>query len=153
VPHFPSQIQDFDTLHPIARADLGRRTPPRLRQLSADRIHRVRANQPTAIYLLSQENSDNFILDMMRPVEAAKTQLEISYQFAGLHFDLMLDHADNFQGNGVNARAKGIVVSYKQKLDSTITNEINRRSQERLRLRVLPYPYFLPANIPNGTSV
>ena len=70
-----------------------------------------------------------------------------------MHFDQMLDYADNFQGNGVNARAKGIVISYKQKLDTTITNEINRRNQERLRLRLLPYPYFLPTNIPNGTSV
>ncbi len=36
---------------------------------------------------------------------------------------------------------------------ANITNEINRRNQERLRLRLLPYPYFLPTNIPNGTSV
>jgi hypothetical protein len=73
---------------------------------------------------------------MMPPVEAAKTQFKISYQLAGLHFDQMIDYAENFQRIGVNARAEGIVISYKQKLDTTITNEINRRNQERLRLRL-----------------
>jgi hypothetical protein len=110
-------------------------------------------NQPTAIYLLPDADSNNFILEMMPPVEKARTQFQVSYQLAGLYFDQMLDYADNFQGDGVDARAKGIVASYKQKLDTTITDEINRRNQERLRLGLLPYPYFLPKNIPNGTSV
>ena len=110
-------------------------------------------NQPTATYLLPVADSKSFMLDLMPPAEKAKIQFQISYQLAGLRFDQMLDYADNFQGDGVDARAREIVASYKQKLDITITAEINRRNQERQRLGLLPYPYFLPKNIPNGTSV
>jgi hypothetical protein len=90
---------------------------------------------------------------MMPPVDKARTQFQVSYQLAGLYFDQMLDYADNFQGGGADARAKAILAYHKQKLDTTITAEINRRDEERQGLGLLPYPYFLPKNIPNGTSV
>jgi hypothetical protein len=90
---------------------------------------------------------------MMPLVEKAKTQFQVSYQLAGLHFDELLDYADNFGGDGIDGRAKAIVAACKQRLDTAITAEIEARNQERQRLGLLPYPYFLPRNIPNGTSV
>jgi arachidonate 15-lipoxygenase len=154
VPNFPSPIQDFDTLRRIVRLLIWI-AGPRHACVNFPQTEYTAfvPNQPTAIYMLPEADSNNFILDMMPPVEKARTQFQVSYQLAGLYFDQMLDYADNFQGDGVDARAKGIVASYKQKLDTTITDEINRRNQERLRLGLLPYPYFLAKNIPNGTSV
>jgi arachidonate 15-lipoxygenase len=154
VPDFPSPIQDFDTLRRVVRLLIWI-AGPRHASVNFPQTEYTAfvPNQPTAIYLLPDANLDNFILDMMPPVEKARTQFQISYTLAGLYFDQLLDYADQFQGDGIDGQAKAIVTSYKQKLDITITDESNRRNQERQRQGLLPYPYFLPMNIPNGTSV
>jgi arachidonate 15-lipoxygenase len=154
VPAFPSPIQDFDTLHRVVRLLIWI-AGPRHASVNFPQTEYTAfvPNQPTAIYLLPDAVSNNFILDMMPPVEKSRTQFQISYQLAGLYFDQMLDYSSNFDGGGIDGRAKEIVASYKEKLDTAITVEINGRNQERQRLGLLPYPYFLPKNIPNGTSV
>jgi arachidonate 15-lipoxygenase len=154
VPNFPSQIQDFDTLHRIVRLLIWIAGPRHACVNFPQTEYTAFApNQPTAIYQLPDAKSDNFVLDMMPPVEKAKKQFAVSYQLAGLYFDQLLDYAPKYFPDSADARAREIVVSYKLKLDTTITDEINRRNQARQGLGLLPYPYFLPKNIPNGTSV
>jgi len=154
VPGFPRRIDDFETLYRIVRLLIWI-AGPRHASVNFPQIEYTGfvPNQPTAIYLLPDAKSANFILDMMPPVEASKTEFQVSFQLAGLHFDQLLDYAGNFEGDGPNILAKSTVTRYKQKLDGAISDEINRRNAERQSLSLLSYPYFLPKNIPNGTSV
>jgi arachidonate 15-lipoxygenase len=154
VPGFPRRIDDFATLHRILRLLIWI-AGPRHAAVNFPQIEYTAfvPNQPTAIYLLPEDKSANFILDMMPPVEAAKTAFQVSFQLAGLHLDQLLDYAGNFEGDGPNVAARNTVMRYKQQLEGAISDEINRRNAERQELSLLPYPYFLPKNIPNGTSV
>src|SRR5215472_14842867 len=68
-PNLPADIRDFDTLSRIVRLLLWI-AGPRHACVNFPQIEYTAfvPNQPTAIYLLPDASSDNFILDMMPPV-------------------------------------------------------------------------------------
>ncbi len=154
VPGFPSQIGDFETLQRVIQLLIWI-AGPRHACVNFPQVDYTSfvPNQPTAVYLLPDAPSDQFVLDMMPPVDKARTQYKVSFQLAGLHLDELLDYGHRFQGSGLNAKARDLIDTYKGKLDRAVTSEIKRRNLERQRRGQLAYPYFLPANIPNSTSV
>lgn len=89
------------------------------------------------------------ILQMLAPREQTAVQVKTSYALAGYHYDKLLNYDLNAK-DGSDA----IVKKYYQQLTTTVRNTIVERNEQRGgQTGLLVYPYFLPENIPNSTSV
>ncbi len=107
-------------------------------------------NQPTANYLapIAGPVSMGDITQLLPPKDAAKTQFQTSFQLAGFHYDQLLDYAKDMDDD-----AAQIVAKYHEQLVTTVTAEMNQANALREQRGHLTYPWLLPANIPNSTSV
>lgn len=78
-----------------------------------------------------------------------EVQVKLSYTLAGMHYDQLLDyHLDRDDGS------EALVRKYQTKLITEDRSKIVTRNQQRAaQSGLLIYPYFLPENIPNSTSV
>jgi arachidonate 15-lipoxygenase len=89
------------------------------------------------------------LLACLPPVAGTAVQVTVSYALAGFHYDRLLDYADQLSPD-----AKAVCQRYFGELEDTVEPEIARRNLQRQgQAGLLAYPYFLPSNIPNGTSV
>ena len=89
------------------------------------------------------------ILKMLAPKDQTAVQVKASYALAGYHYDQLLNYDLN-----VKDGSDAIVKKYYQQLTTTVRNTIVERNQQRAgQSGLLVYPYFLPENIPNSTSV
>ena len=89
------------------------------------------------------------VLACLPPVAGTAVQVQTSYTLAGYHYDRLLDYADQ-----LSPEAAAVCQRYFNILQTKVEPEIARRNVERQnQAGLLAYPYFLPSNIPNSTSV
>lgn len=88
------------------------------------------------------------ILKILAPKDPTAVQVKTSYALAGYHYDELLKYDLSTDGSDA------IVKKYYQQLTTTVRKAIEAQNQQRGELAgLLVYPYFLPENIPNSTSV
>ena len=112
-------------------------------------------NLPAATYTPAPENfnqgpvGDADLLKLLPPGEQTSVQVKTTYALAGFHFNSLLDYYDK-----LDAAPRGVCKKYHDILRNDISKEITARNTQReAQQGLLPYPYFLPDNIPNSTSV
>jgi arachidonate 15-lipoxygenase len=89
------------------------------------------------------------LLQILAPKEQTEVQVKASYALAGYHYDQLLNYDLN-TADGSDA----IVKKYYQQLTTTVRKTIVESNNKRAaQAGLLVYPYFLPENIPNSTSV
>lgn len=89
------------------------------------------------------------LLATLPPVANTQAQVSVAYSLAGYHYDELLDYADDLEPN-----AAAVCKRYHDQLTLEIQPRLEARNREREGTEgLLPYPYFLPKNIPNSTSV
>lgn len=89
------------------------------------------------------------ILKLLAPKEQTSVQVKTSYALAGYHYDQLL----NYDLNSADG-SQAVVKKYYQQLTTTVRDQIVARNQQRAdQVGLVVYPYFLPENIPNSTSV
>lgn len=89
------------------------------------------------------------LLKILAPKDKTAVQVKTSYALAGYHYDQLLNYTLNTE-DGSNA----VVRKYYQQLTTTVRDQIVAQNQKRAaEAGLLVYPYFLPENIPNSTSV
>lgn len=104
-------------------------------------------------FLPSDFNNDTIgkaeFLKMLPAESQTQTQVQISYTLAGFHYNALLDYFDGLSGEAVIVCKK-----YYAELSTIIEPELIKRNEIRSnQAGLLSYPYFLPSNIPNSTSV
>jgi arachidonate 15-lipoxygenase len=93
--------------------------------------------------------NEKVLLEMMAPRAQTEVQVQASYALAGFHYDQLLDYTLNSQDGSTD-----IVEKYRRQLVTEVRETIVARNQQRSEQEgLLAYPYFLPENIPNSTSV
>jgi hypothetical protein len=86
---------------------------------------------------------------MLAPKPETEVQVRASYALAGYHYDQLLDYKLTSEDG-----SQAVVDKYYQQLVTTVRQTIVARNQQRSGQQgLLVYPYFLPENIPNSTSV
>ncbi|HEX6717826.1 MAG TPA: lipoxygenase family protein [Pyrinomonadaceae bacterium] len=108
-------------------------------------------NAPGSTYLEPiQGNVDEAaLLQVLAPKEQTGVQVKTSYALAGYHYDQLLNYDLGSQDG-----SQAIVQKYYQQLTTDVRSQIDARNKERAEEDgLLVYPYFLPENIPNSTSV
>ncbi|HEY6434575.1 MAG TPA: lipoxygenase family protein [Acetobacteraceae bacterium] len=89
------------------------------------------------------------LLATLPPVTNTQTQVSVTYALAGYHYDQLLDYAGDLE-----PKAAAVCKRYYDQLTGQIQPRIEARNREREGTDgLLPYPYLLPKNIPNSTSV
>jgi arachidonate 15-lipoxygenase len=89
------------------------------------------------------------LLQMLAPKDKTEAQVKASYALAGYHYDKLLNYDLN-----TNDGSDAIVKKYYQQLTTTVRNTIVASNNNRAgQTGLLVYPYFMPENIPNSTSV
>jgi arachidonate 15-lipoxygenase len=89
------------------------------------------------------------LLQILAPKEQTAVQVKTSYALAGYHYDQLLNYSLDTE-DGSDA----IVKKYYTQLTGTVrTTIVNRNQQRAAQAGLVQYPYFLPENIPNSTSV
>lgn len=90
------------------------------------------------------------LLATLAPVSFTKVQVSTTNALARYHYDQLLDYAATLS----DPKAAALVTRYYDKLRSDIRTTIADRNAGRATTAgLLAYPYFLPENIPNSTSV
>jgi arachidonate 15-lipoxygenase len=93
--------------------------------------------------------NEKTLLDMLAPKPETEVQVKASYALAGYRYDQLLDYNLNSEDG-----AQAIVEKYRRQLITQVRQTIVARNKQRSGQEgLLPYPYFLPENIPNSTSV
>ena len=93
--------------------------------------------------------NEQTLLQMLAPPPQTEVQVQASYSLAGFHYDQLLDYTLDSQDGSTD-----IVEKYRQQLVTEVRETIVARNQQRAGQEgLLAYPYFLPENIPNSTSV
>ena len=89
------------------------------------------------------------LLRLLAPKQETGVQVKASYALAGYHYDQLLNYnLGNQDGSQV------IVDKYYLQLTTEVRSEIVARNEQRAEQDgLMVYPYFLPENIPNSTSV
>jgi arachidonate 15-lipoxygenase len=112
-------------------------------------------NYPTAFYTHPPENlssaivSNEELLAFLPPAEKAAAQIEVAIALSGYHYDSLLDYYEKLEPS-----AAEICKQFYDELRGPVSKEINKRNRQREEHRgLLAYPYFLPENVPNSTSV
>jgi arachidonate 15-lipoxygenase len=89
------------------------------------------------------------LLKMLPTVSQTAVQVQVSYTLAGYHYDQLLDYSDDLYPN-----ASQVCNKYFDQLQGPVSDQITQRNVGRTNQQgMLAYPYFLPKNIPNSTSV
>ena len=108
-------------------------------------------NAPGATYTPPVEGNvdEAAILRLLAPMQQTSVQVKASYALAGYHYDQLLNYnLDSEDGS------QAIVQKYYHQLTTEVRTEIENRNTHRgQQVGLLVYPYFLPENIPNSTSV
>jgi arachidonate 15-lipoxygenase len=152
VPGFPAQIGTREQLYGIVRRIIWTAGP----QHAAVNFPQVDfttfiPNATGATYTPPfQGNVDESdLLQLLAPKPETAVQVKASYALAGYHYDQLLNY-DLCNDDGSQA----IVKKYYQLLVTEVRNEIVARNKQRAgQAGLMVYPYFLPENIPNSTSV
>lgn len=112
-------------------------------------------NMPTAFYsqppadLSTHSVSDEELMAFLPPASKTAGQMEVAFALSGYHHDALLDYYDELEPG-----AREICKKYYERLQDSVTSELKRRNTQReTQEGLLAYPYFLPSNIPNSTSV
>lgn len=151
VPGFPNQIGTREQLVTIIQRIIWTAGP----QHAAVNFPQVDytsfiPNAPGSTYTAPVEGNvdEAAILKLLAPKEQTAVQVKTSYALAGFHYDQLLNYS--LSGDGSDA----IVKKYYQQLTTEVRDTIVSRNQQRAAQNgLLEYPYFLPENIPNSTSV
>lgn len=148
---FPSKIDSFDTLVRVLHLMIWTAGP----QHAAVNFPQIEfagfvPNLPGANYAAPVEGTVTLanIMEMMPPAEQTSEQFRTTWQLAGVHLDSLLDYASHFDG-----AAQELISRYFSQLSGEVTTTINAANAQRQQLGLLEYPWLLPANIPNSTSV
>jgi arachidonate 15-lipoxygenase len=90
------------------------------------------------------------LLETLAPVPNMQAQFSTAYALARYHYDALLDYSATLK----DPKAAAVCLKYYNMLRNDICKKIEDRNAWRAKTKgLLPYPYFLPANIPNSTSV
>jgi arachidonate 15-lipoxygenase len=93
--------------------------------------------------------NEKALLALLAPKPETEVQVKASYALAGYHYDRLLDYSLNSEDG-----SQAVVEKYRLQLASEVRETIVARNQQRSgQAGLLAYPYFLPENIPNSTSV
>jgi arachidonate 15-lipoxygenase len=152
VPGFPAQIGTREQLSAIVRKIIWTAGP----QHAAVNFPQIEfttfiPNATGATYTPPAEGEvdEAALLRMLAPKPETMVQVKTSYALAGFHYDQLLNY-----DLGNNDESQAIVKKYYQQLTTTVRNEIVARNKQRAgQAGLMGYPYFLPENIPNSTSV
>ena len=152
VPGFPKQIATREQLAVIVQRIIWTAGP----QHAAVNFPQIDyttfiPNMTGATYLkpVDGDVDEATILQMLAPKAQTEVQVKASYALAGYHYDQLLNYDLNAD-DGSDA----IVKKYYQQLTGTVRNTIVASNNQRAgQAGLLVYPYFLPENIPNSTSV
>jgi arachidonate 15-lipoxygenase len=108
-------------------------------------------NAPGAITAEPLEGvvNESALVALLPGKTATGAQVQVSYALAGYRYDQLLDyHLCAEDGS------EAVVRKYQQLLVTEDRDQIIERNQQRAaQPGLLVYPYFLPENIPNSTSV
>ena len=153
VPGFPKQIGTRDQLVDIVRRIIWTAGP----QHAAVNFPQIdfttfMPNAPGSTYAepVKSGNVDQAaLLKMLPPKEQTGVQVKTSYALAGYHYDELLKY-----DLGTQDGSQAIVQKYYEQLTTEVRSQIVTRNNKRAEEDgLLVYPYFLPENIPNSTSV
>lgn len=93
--------------------------------------------------------TESVLVGLLPDPAATAAQVQTSYALAAYHYDQLLDYHLNAEDG-----SEAVVRKYYQLLKDVDQPLIVARNEERAKTRgLLVYPYFLPENIPNSTSV
>ena len=107
------------------------------------------AEPPTAKTFATTSMTRKRVLDTLAPLSNTTVQVQVSYTLAGYHYDQLLDYYA-----ALSPAAAAVCKTHYETLTQQVAPEIVRRNIARQsRAGLLDYPYFLPQNIPNSTSV
>jgi arachidonate 15-lipoxygenase len=152
----PPEIQSFDELCTIVHRLIWTAGP----QHAAVNFPQLEyatfiPNLPGATYIDPPKSFQGTTIDsadllrLLPPKEQTRTQVSTSYDLAGYHYDQLLDYYGD-----LTLEAGQITKKYYDELVTTVTQKIADANKRRsMQEGLLPYKYFLPANIPNSTSV
>ena len=152
VPGFPTQIGTREQLADIVQRIIWTAGP----QHAAVNFPQIDyttfiPNSSGATYLAPVDGNvdEATLLQILAPKAQTEVQVKASYALAGYHYDQLLNYDLN-TADGSDA----IVKKYYQQLTTTVRNTIVESNNKRAAdAGLLVYPYFLPENIPNSTSV
>jgi arachidonate 15-lipoxygenase len=152
VPGFPSAIETREQLREVIRRIVWMAGP----QHAAVNYPQVDfstfiPNMSGATYAAPAEAAVDAtgLLAFLAPKTVTEAQLHTSYALAGYQYDRLLDYS-LCSGDASQA----LVTKYFGLLTSSVTPTIVQRNVERAATPgLLAYPYLLPENIPNSTSV
>jgi arachidonate 15-lipoxygenase len=107
-------------------------------------------NQPGSMGFPAEGNvTESMLVGLLPDTAATAKQVQTSYALAAYHYDTLLDYHLTAEDG-----SEAVVRKYQQLLIDADQQIILARNQERAKTRgLLVYPYFLPENIPNSTSV
>jgi len=98
----------------------------------------------------ASSTTEQDLLDTLAPVPNTQVQVSTAYALAGYHYDELLDYSATL----IDPKAAAVCTKYHEILRSDICKKLEKRNARRTETKgLLPYRYFLPANIPNSTSV
>ncbi len=90
------------------------------------------------------------LLETLAPLSNTQAQVSTTYALARYHYDELLDYSATLD----DPKAATVCTKYYNILRNAVGKKIEDRNVSRSKTKgLLPYPYFLPANIPNSTSV
>lgn len=93
--------------------------------------------------------TESVLVGLLPGRDQAAAQFKISYALAGYRYDQLLDYHLSSED-----ASEGVVRKYYAQLTTEDRDTVVRRNEERAKHPgLLVYPYFLPENIPNSTSV
>jgi arachidonate 15-lipoxygenase len=152
VPGFPKKIEAREQLWGIVRRIIWTAGP----QHAAVNFPKIEftafiPNATGATYTPPVEGNvdEAALLRLLAPKQETGVQVKTSYSLAGYHYDQLLNY-DLCNEDGSQA----IVKKYYQQLVTEVRGEIVARNKQRAeQVGLVVYPYFLPENIPNSTSV
>ena len=107
-------------------------------------------NQPGTVGFPAQGVvTESVLVGLLPDTATTAAQVQTSYALAAYHYDKLLDYHLNAEDG-----SEAVVRKYQQRLIDVDQPIIVARNQERANQPgLLVYPYFLPENIPNSTSV
>ncbi len=152
VPGFPSQIGTREQLADIVRRIIWTAGPQHAAVNFPDTEYMAFVpNAPGATYTPPVEGDvdEAAILKLLPPKDQTGVQVQTSFALAGYHYDQLLDYQLNTTDG-----SQAIVTKYYNLLQTQVRTQIEARNKQRgEQTGLLVYPYFLPENIPNSTSV
>jgi arachidonate 15-lipoxygenase len=152
VPGFPSQIGTREQLADIVRRIIWTAGPQHAAVNFPDTEYMAFVpHAPGATYTAPVDGDvdEAAILRLLPPKDQTGVQVQTSFALAGYHYDQLLDYQLNTTDG-----SQAVVTKYYNLLQTQVRNLIEERNKQRGEQQgLLVYPYFLPENIPNSTSV